>query len=112
MYVLYITAFSLDSVVSANVPHITSNANRATKLHSWQMMTQQVQPSCLLAYPNALDSDTPHEHTDECFKYLNSPMPLPVSRHAPVSHTTAVSTGDTKTCSKVELDIYNKLVVC
>ncbi|XP_067938366.1 protein FAM193A-like isoform X2 [Watersipora subatra] len=123
------SAFSLGSMTSANVSHPVSSAShpvssashpvssashpvssaiRATKLHSWQKMAEQVQPSCLVAYPNALDSDTPHEHTDECFKYLNAPMPLPVSRHAPVSHTTALPT-QSKKCTKVELDLYNKL---
>lgn len=108
---LTITAFSLDSMLTANVPQVTSNAARATKMHSWQMMAQQVQPSCLLAYPDAATSDTPHEHTDECFKHLKGPL----------NHTTSATTAATiagltadasKTCSKIDLDLpYSKLVV-
>lgn len=114
-------------MLPTTIPHtpVSSAAasSRATKLHSWQMMAQQVQPSCLLAYPNAADSDTPHQHTDECFKHLRGPLNqttctnVSSSTSAPTDTASTVASVASKlskeNCKKLEesLDLYHKLTV-
>lgn len=52
---------------------LSNRATTASKLHSWQKMTMDVQPSCLLANPEAANSPH-HLHTDECWRHLRGPL--------------------------------------
>ena len=94
------TAFSMDALSMSHTPGsvgtsgVASTHRVASKLHSWQMMARDVQPSCLLANPEAA-THSHHEHTDECWKHLRGPINH-TSTHTSTTSSSSVS-GSTAT---------------
>lgn len=108
-----LTGTDWDSTTTSEENKISNTSaatSRSSKLHPWQMMRNQIFPSCIQSNPNVAN-DGVHKHSDDCFKHL---QPINSSTSTPVASNSisAPCNLDSKTTaySKHNLDVYNKFV--